>query len=96
MVPAGTDICLRLKLGGDRLHIAVRDASRSAFRAEVPGSRVDKGYRVGVPRVRLAGAMAEMGDPAPRPGSRAFVGRDREVADMDGTRLTDGVRTLNA
>jgi predicted ATP-dependent serine protease len=26
--------------------------------------------------------MAEMGDPAPPPGSRAFVGRDREVAEL--------------
>jgi AAA ATPase domain len=26
--------------------------------------------------------MAEIGDPAPRPGSRAFVGRDREVAEL--------------
>src|SRR5512132_2094317 len=26
--------------------------------------------------------MAEMGDPAPRPGSRAFVGRDRELAEL--------------
>jgi tetratricopeptide (TPR) repeat protein len=82
VVPGRHDICLRLKLGGDRLHIAVRDASRSAFRAEVPGSRLDEGYKVRVPRVRLAGAMAEMGDPAPRPGSWAFVGRDREVAEL--------------
>src|SRR5262245_2078674 len=26
--------------------------------------------------------MAELGDPAPRPGSRAFVGRDQEVAEL--------------
>jgi tetratricopeptide (TPR) repeat protein len=37
---------------------------------------------MGVPPARLSRAMAAMGDPAPRPGSRAFVGRDREVAEL--------------
>jgi hypothetical protein len=32
---------------GDRLHIAVRDASKSAFRSEVPEIGVDEGYRGG-------------------------------------------------
>jgi len=32
---------------GDRLHLAVRDASKSAFRSEVPEIRVDEGYRGG-------------------------------------------------
>src|SRR4029450_565958 len=44
--------------------------------------RLGEGYRAGLPGVRLAGGMAEIGDPAPRPGSRAFVGRDREVAEL--------------
>jgi predicted ATPase len=35
-----------------------------------------------VRRARLTGAMAAMGDPAPRPESRVFVGRDREVAEL--------------
>src|SRR4029453_14015086 len=33
-------------------------------------------------RGRLTGAMAAMGNPAPPPGLRAFVGRDREVAEL--------------
>lgn len=39
-------------------------------------------YRAGVACARLTSAMAEMGDSAPRGGSRAFVGRDREVAEL--------------
>src|SRR6266542_239531 len=35
-----------------------------------------------MPGARLTRAMAVMGDPARRPGSRAFVGRDRELAEL--------------
>jgi hypothetical protein len=43
---------------------------------------VDEGYRTALPRARLTDAMADMGDPTLRPGSWAFVGRDREVAEL--------------
>jgi AAA ATPase-like protein len=43
---------------------------------------VDEGYPGRDAGARLTGAMAAMGDPAPPPGSRAFVGRDREVAEL--------------
>jgi hypothetical protein len=51
------------------------------FRAEVTGCGWT-GVPGGMPSARLTGAMTEMGDAAPRPGSRAFVGRDREVAEL--------------
>ena len=41
-----------------------------------------RGTRAGMAGARLTGAMAAIGDPAPPPGSRAFVGRDREVAEL--------------
>jgi tetratricopeptide (TPR) repeat protein len=44
--------------------------------------RVDEGYPAGTPGARLTSAMTEVGAAAPRPGSRAFVGRDREVAEL--------------
>jgi hypothetical protein len=44
--------------------------------------RVDEGYPGWDAGARLTGAMAAMGDPAPPPGSGAFVGRDREVAEL--------------
>jgi tetratricopeptide (TPR) repeat protein len=50
--------------------------------AEVARSGVDEGYAGRDARTRLTGAMAELGDPAPPPGSRAFVGRDRELAEL--------------
>jgi predicted ATPase len=43
---------------------------------------VEQGYLSGVASVRLTGTMAGLGDHAPRSGSRAFVGRDRELAEL--------------
>jgi predicted ATPase len=43
---------------------------------------VDEGYPGRDAGARLTGAMAAMGDPAPPPGSRILVGRDRELAEL--------------
>src|SRR6266508_3288039 len=54
----------------------------STSRAEAAKSLTCARYRWWWPRVRLTGAMAAMGDPARRGAGQAFVGRDREVAEL--------------
>ena len=43
---------------------------------------MEQEYLHGVASVTLTGTMATLGDHAPRSGSRAFVGRDRELAEL--------------
>jgi tetratricopeptide (TPR) repeat protein len=58
-----------------------RESPEQRLGAEVAG-RVDEGYPGRDAEARLTGAMAAMGDPAPPQGSRSFVGRDREMAEL--------------
>jgi hypothetical protein len=57
-------------------------AGGSAFEADAAGFGADERFRPVVLGVRLTGAMVAMGDPDRRGGSRAFVGRDREAAEL--------------
>jgi tetratricopeptide (TPR) repeat protein len=61
---------------------AVTEAPAIGVQAELAGSALRERPRTVVARARLLAVMGEIGDPARLGGGRAFVGRDREVAEL--------------
>src|SRR5215207_4723512 len=69
-------LCIRsVRLGGLRV-LHLRRSRR------LNGCAGGWAFRASWSRVRLVGAMVEMGNHAPRGAEQVFVGRDREVADL--------------